>query len=71
MSTNNDPRVPADGLSLVRGPTDVALSDQTVHEVLAAAARRWPQRLRHSLWAIHTSAPGPRLSAGSRPVRSP
>ncbi len=38
------PRVPVDRMSLVRGVTDVPLSEQTVHEVLAAAARRWPQR---------------------------
>jgi fatty-acyl-CoA synthase len=44
MSTKNDPRVPADGLSLVHGPVDVALTDETVHDVLASAARRWPQR---------------------------
>ncbi|MGE5336374.1 MAG: AMP-binding protein [Gemmatimonadota bacterium] len=38
------PRVPVDRMSLVRGPTDVPLSDQTVHQVLAAAASHWPQR---------------------------
>ncbi|EHR73358.1 acyl-CoA synthetase (AMP-forming)/AMP-acid ligase II [Burkholderiales bacterium JOSHI_001] len=41
---DTDPRVPLDGLSHVRGPTDVALSDQTVHRLLADAAARWPQR---------------------------
>ena len=38
------PRVPQRGLSHVRGATDVALSDSTVHALLAAAARRWPER---------------------------
>jgi len=36
--------LPVDGLSLVRGPIDSSLSDDTVYEVLAAAARRWPHR---------------------------
>jgi fatty-acyl-CoA synthase len=39
-----DPRVPQAGLSQVRGATDVALSDSTVHALLATAARRWPDR---------------------------
>jgi fatty-acyl-CoA synthase len=39
-----DPRVPQGGLSHVRGATDVALSDSTVHGLLATAARRWPER---------------------------
>jgi fatty-acyl-CoA synthase len=38
------PRLPAGRLSLVRGATDVPLSEQTVHDVLIAAARQWPQR---------------------------
>ena len=37
-------RVPHGGLSQVRGETEVALSDSTVHGLLAAAARRWPER---------------------------
>ena len=37
-------RRPIDGLSLVRGATDSPLCDDTVHDVLAAAAKRWPQR---------------------------
>ncbi len=44
MSKTQTPRVPVDRMSLVRGPTDVPLSEQTVHQVLAAAASRWPQR---------------------------
>ena len=44
MAEDVDPRVPRDGLSQVRGATDVALSDATVHALLAAAARRWPER---------------------------
>jgi len=42
--TDIDPRVPHGGLSQVRGATDVALSDSTVHALLAVAARRWPER---------------------------
>jgi len=37
-------RCPLDGLSLVRGATDTPLSDQTVHDLLHEAARRWPAR---------------------------
>ena len=44
MKTPETTRTPVDGLSLVRGPTDTPLSDETVHGMLAAAARRWPQR---------------------------
>ena len=44
MTQHNDTRIPEAGLSLVRGPVDVALSDETVHDLLANAARRWPQR---------------------------
>jgi fatty-acyl-CoA synthase len=44
MTEDIDPRVPQGGLSQVRGATDVALSDSTVHALLAAAARRWPER---------------------------
>jgi fatty-acyl-CoA synthase len=39
-----DPRVPQGGVSQVRGATDVPLSDSTVHALLAAAARTWPER---------------------------
>ena len=38
------PCLPLDGQSLVRGATDVALSDDTVYRLLAEAARRWPER---------------------------
>ncbi|MFN0186300.1 MAG: AMP-binding protein, partial [Aquabacterium sp.] len=38
------PRLPINGLSHVRGHTDAPLSDATVHRLLAAAVRRWPQR---------------------------
>ena len=44
MTEHIDPRVPQGGLSQVRGTTDVPLSDSTVHALLAAAARRWPER---------------------------
>ena len=44
MTEHVVPRVPQGGLSQVRGETDVALSDSTVHALLAAAARRWPER---------------------------
>jgi len=44
MTEHVVPRVPQGGLSQVRGETDVALSDSTVHGLLAAAARRWPER---------------------------
>ena len=44
MTEHVVPRVPQGGLSQVRGETDVALSDSTVHALLAAAARRWPDR---------------------------
>ncbi len=44
MAEHIDPRVPQGGLSQVRGATDVALSDSTVHALLSAAARRWPER---------------------------
>jgi fatty-acyl-CoA synthase len=37
-------RRPVNGQSLVRGTTDVPLSDDTVHQMLAHAAARWPQR---------------------------
>ena len=43
MSPVVDSRIPAAGQSLVRGPTDASLSEATVHELLANAARRWPQ----------------------------
>jgi fatty-acyl-CoA synthase len=39
-----DSRAPQGGLSHVRGPVDVPLSDSTVHALLAAAVRRWPDR---------------------------
>ena len=35
---------PLDGQSLVRGATDTALSQDTVYQLLAEAARRWPER---------------------------
>jgi len=38
MVTQNDPRIPLADLSVVRGPTDVALSDDTVHDLLAGAS---------------------------------
>ena len=41
---NTTARLPVDGQSLVRGLTDVPLSDDTVHQMLAHAAGRWPQR---------------------------
>ena len=41
---NEGIRLPVDGQSLVRGATDVPLSDDTVHQMLAHAAARWPQR---------------------------
>jgi fatty-acyl-CoA synthase len=44
MSSNMAWRLPIDGLSHVRGPMDVPLSEDTVHDLLAHAARRWPQR---------------------------
>ena len=44
MTDHADPRVPRDGLSLVRGTSDEPLSDSTVHALLHAAARRWPSR---------------------------
>ena len=44
MTEHVVPRVPQGGLSQVCGETDVALSDSTVHALLAAAARRWPDR---------------------------
>ena len=44
MTEHGVARVPQGGLSQVRGETDVALSDSTVHALLAAAARRWPDR---------------------------
>lgn len=37
-------RRPIGGLSHVRGPVDVPLSDTTVHDMLAQAAGRWPER---------------------------
>ncbi len=37
-------RLPVGGMSLVHGPTDTPLSEETVHELLVTAARRWPQR---------------------------
>ena len=44
MTDHADPRVPHDGLSQVCGTSDVPLSDSTVHALLDAAARRWPDR---------------------------
>ena len=43
MSPVLDSRLPAAGLSLVRGPTEASLSEATVHALLANAARRWPK----------------------------
>ena len=43
MSPVVDSRIPAAGLSLVRGPTEASLSEATVHALLANAARRWPK----------------------------
>jgi fatty-acyl-CoA synthase len=37
-------QTPIEGLSHVRGATDVALSDATVHRLLDATAKRWPDR---------------------------
>ena len=44
MTSTDTPRAPINGLSLVRGATDTPLSDETVYDLLASAARRWPQR---------------------------
>ena len=44
MTEPMPPRAPHGGLSHVRGETGVALSDSTVHGLLAAASRRWPDR---------------------------
>ena len=44
MTSTDTPRAPINGLSLVRGVTDTPLSDETVYDLLASAARRWPQR---------------------------
>ncbi len=44
MNPSEDPRLPRGGLSQVRGRTNDALSDSTIHALLAQAARRWPQR---------------------------
>ncbi|MEN9628159.1 MAG: hypothetical protein RJA10_1386, partial [Pseudomonadota bacterium] len=41
---NDGTRRPVDGLSLVQGTTDVPLCDDTVHQMLALAAQRWPGR---------------------------
>ena len=38
------PRIPFSGLSHVRGHDDQALSDACVHELLASAVQRWPDR---------------------------
>ena len=38
------PQLPIGGLSHVRGATDVPLSDLTIHRLLEATARRWPDR---------------------------
>jgi len=38
------PCLPVDGQSLVRGATDVLLSSDTVYQLLAEAAGRWPER---------------------------
>jgi fatty-acyl-CoA synthase len=35
---------PSDGLSHVKGRTDLPLSDATIHGLLAATAARWPER---------------------------
>ena len=42
--TDPDPRIPAHGLSQVRGRADEPLSDATVFEFLAGTATRWPRR---------------------------
>ncbi len=39
-----DPRMPRDGLSHVCGTTADALSDSTIHALLATSAARWPDR---------------------------
>jgi len=39
-----DPRVPLEGLSVVRGLTDEPLSDATIHRLFTAAVARFPQR---------------------------
>ena len=44
LTEHIDPRVPQGGLSQLRSATDTALSDSTVHALLATAARRWPER---------------------------
>jgi fatty-acyl-CoA synthase len=38
------PQLPAGGLSHVFGANDVPLSDATIHRLLDATARRWPER---------------------------
>jgi fatty-acyl-CoA synthase len=38
------PQIPADGLSLVRGLNEPPLCQDTVHALLDAAVRHWPQR---------------------------
>ncbi|MCW5663081.1 MAG: AMP-binding protein [Piscinibacter sp.] len=44
MTAPSTDRRPTGGLSHVRGPVDVPLSDTTVHDLLAQAAGRWPER---------------------------
>jgi fatty-acyl-CoA synthase len=44
VTDHADPRVPRDGLSLVRGTSDQPLSDSTVHALLHGTARHWPNR---------------------------
>ncbi|WP_128000263.1 AMP-binding protein [Piscinibacter defluvii] len=44
MTAPSTDRRPIGGLSHVRGPVDVPLSDTTVHDLLAQAAGRWPER---------------------------
>ncbi len=44
MTAPSTDRRPIGGLSHVRGPVDVPLADTTVHQLLAQAAARWPER---------------------------
>ncbi len=44
MNHEYDPRIPQGGVSRVRGPVDIALSDETVSDLLDSAVRRWPER---------------------------
>ncbi len=44
MKTSPSLGTPIDGMSLVRGSVEAPLSSATVHDTLAEAVRRWPQR---------------------------